>query len=51
MVTVTKRDAKKPLSGSTVNSQVSLFFLNIIRSKYENGLPCDHFLEETQYHS
>ena len=41
-------DAKKPLSGSTVNSQVLLVFSHIIGSKYENGLPCDLFLAETQ---
>ena len=42
------RDVKKPLSGSTRNSQVSLLFPNIIRSKYKNGLPCDPYLAETQ---
>ena len=41
---------KKPLSGSTVNSQVSLLFSNIIGSKYENRLPCDLFLAQTQTH-
>ena len=41
------RDVKKPLSGSTRNSQVSLLFPNI-RSKYKNGLPCDPYLAETQ---
>ena len=40
------RDAKKPLSGSVVSSQVSLLFSNIIRSKYEKGLPCQLFLPE-----
>ena len=40
IVTVTKR-CKKPLYGSAVNSQASLLFLNIIESKYENGLSCD----------
>ena len=41
---------KNPVSGSTVNSQVSplLLFSNIIGSKYENELPCDLFLAETQ---
>ena len=38
-------DAKKPLSGSKVNSQVSLLFSKIIRSKYENRLPLDNFLQ------
>ena len=38
------RDAK-------VNSQVSLLFSNIIESKYENGLPSDLFLAETQSRS
>ena len=47
MVTVSYR-CKKPLSVSTVNSQVSLLFSNIIGSKYENGLPCNLFLAETQ---
>ena len=42
---------KKPLSGSTVSSQVSLLYSNIIRSEYENGLPCDIFLGETQSRS
>ena len=35
---------KNPLSGSTVNSRIT----DIIGSKYENGLPCDFFLAETQ---
>ena len=50
MLTVTQRCKRNPLSGSTVNSQVSLllFFSNIIGSKYENGLPCDLFFAETQ---
>ena len=39
---------KKPLSGSTVNSQESVLFSNIIGSKHESGLPCDLFLAETQ---
>ena len=42
------RDAKKPLKGSTVNSEESLLFSNIIGLKYENGLSCDLFLAETQ---
>ena len=42
---------KKPLSDSSVNSQVLLLFSNIIRSKYEHGLPCDLLLAETQPHS
>ena len=36
---------KNPLSGSSVNSQVSLLFSKIIGSKYKNGLPCDLFLQ------
>ena len=51
MVTVTLRCKKTGLSGSIVNSQVSLLFSNIIGSKYENGLSCDVFLAETQPHS
>ena len=39
---------KKPLSVSTVNTQVSLLFSNIIGSKYENGLSCNIFHAETQ---
>ena len=42
------RDAKKPLSGATVNSEEWLLFSNIIGLKYENGLSCDLFLAETQ---
>ena len=37
---------KKPLSGSTVKSQVSLLFSNIIGLKYENRLSCDLFLQK-----
>ena len=47
MVTVSQR-CKKPLSVSTVNSQVSLLFSNIIGSKYENGMSYDLFLAATQ---
>ena len=39
---------ENPLSGSKVNSPVLLLFLNIIRLKYENGLPCNLFVAETQ---
>ena len=39
---------QKNLLGSTFNSQVLCLFLNIIRSKYKNGLPYDLFLAETQ---
>ena len=45
---LTVRDAETPLSGSTVNSLVTLHLSNIIGLKCENRLPCDFFLAETQ---